>query len=72
MKGIDTDETKKRVLPLLLTEKTAYFADVVRTAADWTAARELLEKEFNVDHNVIIGELRVLRCVDYDVNKFSE
>ena len=25
-----------------------------------------------MDPNVVLGELRALRCTDYDVNKFSE
>lgn len=52
--------------------KAAYFAEAIKSASDWPTAMNLFVNEFSVDPNVIIGELRILRCVDYDVNKYSD
>ena len=52
--------------------KAAYYADVIRGLATWTEAEAAFVTEFTTDPNVIMGELRALRTVDYDVNKYSD
>ena len=69
---INTAENRKRYLPLLLKGKAAYHAEALRSAPDWDTVEEMFLHEFTIDPNVIIGELRALRCVDYDVNKYKE
>lgn len=29
-------------------------------------------EEFSVDPNVVMGELRAIRCTDYDVQKYTD
>lgn len=52
--------------------KAAYFADVLRGLPTWAEAQQAFLKEFTADPNIIMSELRGLRTVDYDVNKYSE
>ena len=69
---INTEGNRKRYLPLLLKGKAAYHAEALRSAPDWDTCEEWFLHEFTIDPNVIIGELRALRCVDYDVNKYTD
>ena len=41
--------------------------DRLRTFTTWDDMKNAFVDEFTVDPNVVIGELRALRCVDYDV-----
>ncbi len=61
-----------KYLPLLIRGKAAYFVDTLRGATSWGQMCALLVQEFTVDPNVIIGELRTLRCVDYNVDAYTE
>lgn len=61
-----------KYLPLLIRGKAAYFVDTLRGASSWNQMCKLLVEEFTVDPNVIIGELRALRCLDYNVDAFTE
>ena len=72
LEGLNTEANKLKFLPLTLKGKAAYYADVIRGLATWAEAEASFTKEFTTDPNVIMGELRALRTVDYDVNKFSD
>lgn len=72
LKGITQDSDKMKYLPLLIRGKAAYFVDTLRGATNWQLMCQKLVQEFTVDSNVIIGELRALRCVDYNVDAFTE
>lgn len=72
LKGIKQDTEKMKYLPLLLKGKTSYFAETLRSAPDWTSMMAAFTSEFTVDPNVIIGELRSVRCYDYNVDAFTE
>ncbi len=61
-----------KYLPLLVRGKSAYFVDTLRSATSWSQMCSMLMTEFTVDPNVVIGELRTLRCVDYNVDAFTE
>ena len=61
-----------KYLPLLIRGKAAYFLDTLRGATNWQLMCQKLVQEFTVDSNVIIGELRALRCIDYNVDAFTE
>jgi hypothetical protein len=61
-----------KYLPLLLKGKTAYFVETLRNATSWGIMQQLFITEFTVDPNVVIGELRALRCQDYNVDAFTE
>jgi hypothetical protein len=60
--NLDTDENKKKFLPLLLKGKASYYAETLRQMANWTTMRFSFIQEFTVDPNVVIGELRAQRC----------
>ena len=72
LKGITQDSDKMKYLPLLIRAKGAYLVDTLRGATNWQLMCQKLVQEFTVDSNVIIGELRALRCVDYNVDAFTE
>lgn len=72
MKGISQDNEKMKYLPLLMKGKAAYFAETLRSAPDWPTMTSSFIREFTVDPNVIIGELRAVRCFDYNVEAFTE
>jgi len=72
LNNMNTEANKRRYLPLLLKGKAAYYSDSLRATADWGTARSSFLQEFTIDPNVVLGELRALRCVDYDVYKYSE
>jgi hypothetical protein len=61
-----------KYLPLLLKGKTSYFAESLRSATTWKQMTDALTKEFTVDPNVVIGELRTVRCFDYNVEAFTD
>lgn len=67
MTGQNDEQNKLKYLPLLLKGKAAYFVDRLRTFTTWGDMKAAFVDEFTVDPNVVIGELRALRCVDYDV-----
>ena len=72
LNGLDNDVNRLKYLPLLLKGKAVYFQESLRQAPDWATALKIFIAEFQVDPNVVIGELRALRCVDYDVNKYTD
>lgn len=67
LQGLDKDVNKLDYLPLLLKGKAAYFAEVLRGKTTWQEAQDSFVDEFTVDPNVVLGELRALRCTDYNV-----
>jgi hypothetical protein len=63
----NTEANKLKYLPLLLKGKASYLVDRLRTFTAWNDMKTAFVDEFTVDPNVVIGELRALRCVEYDV-----
>lgn len=72
LEGLNTEANKLKYLPLTMKGKAAYFADTIRGLSTWAEAEAAFTTEFTTDPNVIMGELRALRTVDYDVNKYSD
>ena len=61
LEGLNTEANKLKYLPLTMKGK-----------ATWAEAEAAFITEFTTDPNVIMGELRALRTVEYDVNKYSD
>ncbi len=72
LEGLNTEANKLKYLPLTMKGKATYYADVIRGLATWAEAEAAFITEFTTDPNVIMGELRALRTVEYDVNKYSD
>ena len=51
--------------------RAAYYAETLRVIPNWSGRRHAFIQEFTVDPNVIIGELRAQRCIDFDVDSFT-
>ena len=61
-----------KFLPLLLKDKARYYVERLRNISNWSDMEQAFIKEFTVDPNVVLGELRALRCTDYDVKKYTD
>jgi hypothetical protein len=60
-----------KYLPLLLKDKASYYADNLKRTSDWTSMKTAFNNEFTVNSNIIIGELRTIRCTDFDVDAYT-
>ena len=57
---------------MFLKDKARYYVERLRTHVTWGDMKQAFLKEFTTDPNVVLGELRALRCTDYDVKKYTE